>query len=274
MNKNYYSIIIPTLNEEKYLPRLLTSLSKQNHKNFEIIIVDGNSQDKTKEKAKEFNNKFDIYFFENSRKNVAYQRNFGANKAKGDYLVFLDADAGILPTFIKKLDKFITSKKGLVFVPYMGSDRNDTQTKMIFSFINVIIETSQNVGKPFSAGGAIVFERNFFNKIGGFNEKVFISEDHELIQRAFKWGIKAKFMKGVKVNFSLRRMKKEGRLQLFYKYAVAAAHVVMEKEITNKSFKYEMGGQFYKNNDKKISQDNFDKYLSQVKTFFKKIITD
>jgi glycosyltransferase involved in cell wall biosynthesis len=52
MQSPFISIIIPTLNEEKYLPKLLTDFKKQKNKNFEIVIVDGHSEDK-KEKSQE-----------------------------------------------------------------------------------------------------------------------------------------------------------------------------------------------------------------------------
>ncbi len=52
--KLFYSIIIPTLNEEKYLPLLLSDLNKQKEKNFEVIIVDGSSIDNTKKEAEKF----------------------------------------------------------------------------------------------------------------------------------------------------------------------------------------------------------------------------
>ena len=53
----FFSIIIPSLNEEKYLPLLLEDLSQQTFKSFEVIIIDGKSEDKTIELAKTFNKK-------------------------------------------------------------------------------------------------------------------------------------------------------------------------------------------------------------------------
>src|SRR3990170_1980898 len=95
----YFSIIIPTLNEEKYLPKLLTNLKNQKEKNFEVIITDGASSDKTKQTTIAFEQKFPLKFFIHEKKNVSYQRNFGARIAKGSYLVFLDADTGIKANF-------------------------------------------------------------------------------------------------------------------------------------------------------------------------------
>ena len=50
----HYSVIIPTLNEEKFLPKLLTSLAAQTRREFEVIVVDGASEDKTRTMAESF----------------------------------------------------------------------------------------------------------------------------------------------------------------------------------------------------------------------------
>ncbi len=57
----FFSIIIPTLNEEKLIPRLLRNLSIQKEKNFEVIVVDAFSKDKTKNKVLEFKNNFPLF---------------------------------------------------------------------------------------------------------------------------------------------------------------------------------------------------------------------
>lgn len=275
MEKHYFSIIIPTLNEEKYLPRLLDDLKNQKAKNFEVIIADSHSQDKTKEMALSFRSRLPIKFFANEKRNVAYQRNYGAKAAQGQYLVFLDADAGIVPTFLSRLHKAILKRKGLLFLPSLAPYGGEGQTKMIFQLINFFVEASQNFDRPFSTGGSMIVEKNFFHLIGGFNEELFISEDHDLIQKAYAWGVRAKMLRDVKFKFSLRRMKKEGQLALFYKYLVASAHVLLKKQMKKKTFEYEMGGQFYKDVDKKQDFNTLVKdYLSQIKRFFSQILQE
>ena len=86
------SIIIPTLNEEKYLPRLLKSICRQSFTDYEIIVSDGDSADRTKEIAESYGCKF----IRSGVKGISVQRNVGAKLASGDILVFVDADC-ILP---------------------------------------------------------------------------------------------------------------------------------------------------------------------------------
>ena len=86
--KPFFSVIIPTLNEEKYLPNLLDDLTKQKEENFEIIIVDGKSEDRTIDVAMKYKNKYLIKTVVSQKRNLCYQRNFGAKNSVGEYLVF------------------------------------------------------------------------------------------------------------------------------------------------------------------------------------------
>lgn len=275
MNKLYFSIIIPTLNEDKFLPTILCNLEKQRTKNFEVIVVDGNSSDETKNVVSKFSQTLPINFFQVQKRNVSHQRNYGAKSAKGKYLIFLDADSGVSSAFTKNLQNYIERKKGLVFIPFLIADENNPETKILFDLINFLIEVSQNINKPFSSGGSIIIERSFFNLIGGFDEKVFLAEDHDLIQKAWSWGVRARFLRNIKVRFNLRRMRKEGKIKLFYKYFLAAAHVLLKGKIDKKIFDYEMGGQFYRQIDKKKDLDEvLTDYFKQAKRYLKKLIEE
>ena len=72
MSKNiFFSVIVPTLNEEDYLPKLLTDLCKQHNKNFEVIIVDGDSDDKTNLVCEQFRSKMPIHFYNVKKRNLS-----------------------------------------------------------------------------------------------------------------------------------------------------------------------------------------------------------
>lgn len=261
----FFSVIIPTLNEELLLPRLLQNLSKQTIKNFEVIVADGYSKDNTKQVVNQYTNLLNIKFYQTKLANVSSQRNLGADKSVGKYLVFLDADVGLRPFFLSKLLNFINQQKGLIIIPYLAPEKGDEEYRPLFNIGNLLVEFSQNMQKKFSLGGSMIVESNLFRIIKGFDIKLFIAEDHELIQRASKWGISPKFMRDNTITFSLRRWKKEGNLSFIYKYFVATTYRLFGGEIKNKIFDYKMGGEEYK----KI------KKLETKKTFignYKKII--
>src|SRR3989344_8640720 len=95
------SIIIPTLNEEKYLPTLLTDLSRQTYRDFEVIIVDGHSADRTVAKANLFAHRLPLFKIVDSPiRDVCRQRNLCAEEAQAETLLFLDADNRIAPHFL------------------------------------------------------------------------------------------------------------------------------------------------------------------------------
>ena len=246
LKNTFFSVVIPTLNEEVYLPRLLSDFAKQRRKNFEVIVVDAASDDKTREKALKFSKHFSLQFHTVAKQNVSYQRNFGAQKAQGEFLIFLDADCRVNMMFTRNLYIDIFKKKGLLFLPVLITEERSQKNRVLFKLINSVIELSQSLTKPLSAGGSIFIAKKLFADLNGFKENLYISEDHNLVQRARKLGVKAKILKDIKVVFSLRRVKREGQVIVLYKYLLALVYMLVNGEITNKIFLYEMGGARYK----------------------------
>jgi glycosyltransferase involved in cell wall biosynthesis len=145
MNTVFFSIVIPTLNEEVYLPKLLQDLTHQTQKSFEVIVVDGKSEDNTKEIALSFAKKLPLRFFSTPTRNVSFQRNYGSQKAKGEYLLFLDADARCSGQLLNKFAKGIQKKGGKLFLPSLIADKNTPQNKVAFQLVNFIIDKSQTL---------------------------------------------------------------------------------------------------------------------------------
>ena len=92
MPKTKFSVIIPTFNSQKYITECITSVLEQSLQSFEIIIIDNNSSDNTVKIVKEFDcEKIKIFTNENFGI-IATSRNYGIQKASGDYVAFLDSD--------------------------------------------------------------------------------------------------------------------------------------------------------------------------------------
>lgn len=244
----FFSIIIPTLNEEQYLPKLLSDLVEQQKKNFDVIVVDGKSNDKTTDIVKDFGEKLSISFFQVDKRNVSYQRNFGAKKGKGKFLIFLDADTRIPNDFTFALQHACSTRKTQLVLPSIQWDDNSQKAKIMISIVKSVIRASQYYGRPLATGGNFAIEKELFHTLKGFNEDVFISEDHDLVRRAYDCGVKAKIAKHVKITISMRRGKLEGDMSLSYKYVVAFLMYTMipsDKALKAKIFDYEMGGHHY-----------------------------
>lgn len=101
MKRPEISVIIITYNEEEHIEKLLTNLKNQTYKNFEIIVIDGKSQDRTLEILK----KFGVKIIVDTTRNLSYCRNLGIKNSKGKIIVSLDADMEINDKFLESILK-------------------------------------------------------------------------------------------------------------------------------------------------------------------------
>ncbi len=220
------SIIIPALNEEKYLPRLLNSIKTQSFKDYEIIVADANSKDKTKKIAKQFGCKV-------VRGGLPpLGRNNGAKIAKGNLLLFIDADV-ILPFdfFEKTLGEFEKKNFGIATCaayPYDG--------KFVDFFLvgwsNVFIRMFQSFF-PIASGWCILVKSSIHRKISGFNEQIAFGEDVDYAKRASKFG-RFSVLRQPHIYISARRFHKEGHVNVMRKYLTAFALVLFGHKIKGK----------------------------------------
>lgn len=103
-----FSIVIPVYNVEKYLRKCLESVVNQTYKDFELIIVNDSSTDKSQEIIDEYVKKYDfIKAYTKEYGGVSDARNFGIAKASGDYLVFIDSDDYIDKEHLARLSNVI-----------------------------------------------------------------------------------------------------------------------------------------------------------------------
>ncbi len=242
MGKPFLSVIISTLNEEKHLPILLSSLVSQTDKDFEVVISEGKSEDKTKEKALEFQDRLDIVVYDSEKRHLANQRNFGAKKAKGEYLIFLDADFRADKDFIKNIAIRLKEKKVDLIIPTSIPDTNKLIWKAYFGFARTLIPLAFLLNSPRGNGSAVAIKKDVFEKIGGYDETVFVYEDQLLFQTAHKQGAKMIFSKDAKVYFSLRRIESKGVLKYLYTDYFAGAHLIFFGPLRKKFYEYRMGG--------------------------------
>lgn len=223
------SIIIPTLNEEKYLPLLLREIKKQNFNNYEIIIADAGSVDKTVEIAESFGYKVV------PGGSPARGRNEGAKIAQGDIFLFMDADNIYLPeNFLEKLTKeFKERNLGVASFPiYPNGNGLD---RIIYGIYNWWVKSAQRFSVW--ATNSVLVKREIFENIGGFDEEIKIAEDHDFAKRAARIS-KFGFIKTEPVLTSIRRFEKDGRLKTYLKYLLAGIYMFFFGPIKKDIFKY------------------------------------
>lgn len=230
------SIVIPTKNEEKYLPRVLESIKRQTFSDYEIIVADNMSKDRTKQIAKEFGCKV-------VRGGLPGKaRNLGAKVATGWILLFLDADTELKSRdFLEKAVNEFEKRKLDVAAPLMNLQGKELD-RLYFDFWNKLTKLFQYSLTPFAGGWCIFVKKELHKKINGFDERITLGEDSDYIQRLVKYSlfrVKFRVLKSVKINVSTRRLEKEGHLKVAIQGVGTGLHwVLLGKDRKNK-FNYE-----------------------------------
>ncbi|MFZ5438284.1 MAG: glycosyltransferase family 2 protein [Patescibacteria group bacterium] len=247
LKKPFFSIVTPTLNEEKYLPLLLEDLAKQTCTDFEVIHVDGNSEDQTVKKAGEWKRKIFLKTEKTKIRNVAFQRNLGADKARGKWVIFMDADNRLPNYFLQGLKYQIDKNPDVgVFTTWIQVEKDLPLGKTMESAINLGYEVYSLIGKDGALGALIGAKAEVVKKIK-FREKAQIFEDSFFVQDAEKLGYKFQIFKEPRYFFSLRRVKKEGSLKMFNIVAKAQInYILLGKNFEKDNHGYVMkGGGYY-----------------------------
>jgi len=201
------SIIIPTKNEEKYLPRLLNSIKMQNVKDIEIIIADAGSTDKTRTIAR----KYHCRIVEGGM--PAEGRNRGANYSKEQNLVFIDADVilpnGFLKEALKEFEERNLDIAGTLQCPIPTKDKlKDLRYRIMYAIVNQWMKSMEKSKRPYMQICMFV-KKEIYKKTGGFNEEIIYAEDSEYAKRASKTG-KFGILRKEKIMNSPRRFERGG----------------------------------------------------------------
>lgn len=208
------SVIIPALNEEKYIGGALDGLKAQTFRKFETIIVDGGSGDRTREIAE---GKARIIV---SRKRGAGRaRNIGAMAAVGGVLLFLDADTVPSRNLLKTYSNIMKDKEVVAATgPILPLERASPRFRYGYRFVSVtFVKLSVMLGRPTFIGSNFAVRKSAFDNVRGFREGMLSYEDWELSYRLKKEGRMVYSMDAV-VRTSIRRVKKWGIRRYFFFY--------------------------------------------------------
>lgn len=252
--KPFFSIIIPTLNEQEYIPQLLTDLENQTFKNFEVIVVDGNSEDKTLEQANRFKDKFQSFTtFISKKRQVCTQRNFGSKKAKADWIIFMDADNRIPHYFLQGIKYKIESLKPDILTTWVKEDTKNKKDQAIMTIANLFIEAQKNTKNPYVLEAMLCFNKHSFNNLNGFDESLAWGEGSDLLRRAVQRNMYFEVTRDPKYVYSLRRLRKQGTLKSARNVAVIELARLRNKTLPKEkaTYLYPMeGGKYFDMLDK------------------------
>lgn len=233
-----YSFIIPTLNEEKLLPNLLSIIAKKElmgNYNYEIIVSDGGSTDDTIAVAK----KFGVNIIENvsgDKQNIAMGRNLGAKRATGEIFIFLNGDV-LLNEFELLLNtievEFINSNyKAMTCCVKVFKDEQKFIDIVFQTFYNYYFHLLNIIGLGMGRGECHIIPKDVFFDFNGYDERLAAGEDFDLFRRIRKKG-KILFSRKIVVYESPRRYRKLGHFRILSTWLINSIYIIFTK--TSKS---------------------------------------
>jgi len=230
------SIVIPALNEEKYLPRLLESIKKQNFSDYEIIVCDGGSSDETLAVAAAAGCRTVKY---DEHRHPSWQRNKGAEIAQGEILLFLDADIVLQDNFLEPVMMEFIAKKlggGGFYIRFNPNKKVYNIYSCLFNFFCF----SRQYFAPASVGSGILARRDLHEAIKGFDTEIYLAEDFDYCYRLSRLG-KFRMITSQKILHSSRRLEKEGGVIVGLKWGFMALFTLFNFKIKKKIVKYDFG---------------------------------
>lgn len=246
MNTPYFSIIIPTLNEEQALPNLLSDLEHQSYQEFELFIVDGGSSDKTQSIVKDFQkSNSNTTLLTSTKQNVSHQRNLGAKKANGRYLIFLDADTRIPHYFLEGTHYQLIKEPADLWMYHTAPLFDESESELPHQVLNLRHDILAILGKPAIMEAAMGSKREVFATLQGFSEEMVIAEGIEIMQRASQLGYSFAIFQDPEFHYSLRRYNKDGAFGIVLGTLPNEMRNLLGIKLNSKSRFYPMSGGTY-----------------------------
>ncbi|HNP31978.1 MAG TPA: glycosyltransferase [Flavobacterium sp.] len=202
----HFSIIIPVFNKEKFVVKTIKSVLAQTFSDFEIIVINDGSTDKSEAEILAVKDER-IQYFSKKNEGVALARNFGISKASSDFICFLDADDFWFPNFLATMNQYIRKlPEQKVFACAIEIETSNKTFPAQYSFakkgdyeIVNFFEASQKEAVLWTS--SVCIHKDVFKKSGVFDEQLKVSEDTDLwiriglhYQVVFIWQILARYV--------------------------------------------------------------------------------
>lgn len=241
------SIIIPTYNEEEYLPKLLESIRSQDFTDYEIIVADAQSIDNTREIAKEYG----CIVVEGGLPGPG--RNRGAEVAKGEILLFLDSDLELTENYLTNVIEEFESEDLGIAITQMTPLSQKKRDKYLHDLANWFMIAVENI-KPHGAGCyGIISKKELHDEVNGFDEDLSFGEDTDYIERVAEIS-QFKVLRNARIGVSTRRLEEEGLYTLLKQYGKSTVNDFRGKRTSAEDLGYEFG------HESKASPDSLDDY--------------
>jgi glycosyltransferase involved in cell wall biosynthesis len=198
----FFSVVIPTYNRLKTLPKTLETVLAQTFIDYEVIIADDGSADDTASWVGSVSD-HRVHYCVQQNKGVCAARNLGASIAKGEYLVFLDSDDLVTQSWLADFYEEISA----------------TGAEVVYCKRIINGQTTDGTGYQGFLAGTFSMKHELFKKIGGYDEQIKYGENTELRWRIQQAGAEIKFLNKANVIYEIGiggGANKHNRIQFYY----------------------------------------------------------
>ena len=225
------SVVIPTLNEEMYLPRLLACLRRQSCSDIEILVCDAGSSDSTGKVCQ----KWGVEFLAGGMPGIG--RNIGAQRSTAPFIMFVDADVTFGDSFLATAVEYVTqnSLDGISFD--FRFDTASVALKIVSMVTSAYFRATTSFGFPHCLGGAFLVRRVAHERIDGFDERITVAEDQDYVRRLCR-NHRYSFLDRPRVIISPRRFRQQGIARQILLWIRIEVHRMALGEIQHNRFGY------------------------------------
>ena len=193
-----YSIIVPVFNRPDEVDELLESLCRQTVKDFEVVIVEDGSEKPCKEVCQRYEERLDLKYFMKRNSGPGQSRNYGAEHAKGEYLIVLDSDVVLPEGYLKAVDDELGREPADAFGGPDCAHESFTETQKAISYSMTSFFTTggirggkKKLDKFYPRSFNMGIRRDVYLRLGGFSKMRF-GEDIDFSIRIFKAGYRCR----------------------------------------------------------------------------------
>ena len=189
-----YSIIVPVFNRPDEVDELLSSLLNQTFTDFEVLIVEDGSQKPCDEVCNKYADRLDLHYFMKPNSGPGQSRNYGAERAKGEYLLILDSDVVLPKGYLNAIEEELKREPADAFGGPDAAHESFTDTQKAISYSMTSFFTTggirggkKKLDKFYPRSFNMGIRRDVYETLGGFSKMRF-GEDIDFSIRIFKAG--------------------------------------------------------------------------------------
>ena len=197
-----FSIIVPVFNRPDEVDELLDSLTRQTMRDFEVVIVEDGSQQPCEDVCQKYVGRLPLHYYAKANSGPGQSRNYGVERARGEYVIILDSDVIVPEDYLKAVDDELRREPCDAFG---GPDRahpsfTPTQKAISYSMTSFFTTGGIRGGKKkldkfYPRSFNMGMRRDVYNKLGGFSKMRF-GEDIDFSIRIFKGGYRCRLFPG------------------------------------------------------------------------------